>query len=298
VSTNNPADGKAYSNVLFRYVISNAVLADITSFQYYDGTTWYNMPMTQSGTDVVGYFGPPTTGFPMSAGYSATTKFRINFATAKTYSVTLKLVDLTTTPETVLTSVNYSATVYEPLTITTTSLPDGFAGTEYSQTLTATGGKGTYTWSITSGRLPDGLILNSSTGVISGTPNTAGTFNFTVKVTDGFQNLKSISITIYYESLTITTTSLPGGVVGTPYTANLTAVGGKGASYYTWSIASGSLPDGLILNPSTGVISGTPETGGTFNFTVKVTDGVTISLPKNLSIAVKLVITAQQEIMV
>ena len=293
VATNNPTNGKTYTNVLFRYVISDTVLANITSFQYYYDydSTWHDMPMTQDGSDVVGYFGP-STGFPMSAPYSATTLFRINFATAKTYSVTLKLVDLATS-ETLLTSVDYSATVYEPLTITTDSLPDGYAGTEYSQTLTATGGTGTYTWSIIDGNLPDGLTLDSSTGVISGTPNTAGTFNFTVKVDDGFQNYeKSLSITIYYESLTITTTSLPDGAVGTLYTANLTATGGRGESYYTWSIASGTLPDGLTLDPSTGVISGILGTGGTFNFTVKVADGVTISLPKDLSIAVKLVITA------
>ena len=73
----------------------------------------------------------------------------------------------------------------EPLTITTSSpLPDGWVGTAYNQTLNATGGLTPYTWSITSGSLPSGLTLNSSTGVISGTPTTTGTSDFIVQVAD------------------------------------------------------------------------------------------------------------------
>ena len=73
--------------------------------------------------------------------------------------------------------------------------------------------------------------------------------------------------------LTITTTSLPAGTVGTPYSAALTALGGTPP--YTWVILSGSLPDGLDLTPSpnNGVIAGTPTTGGTSNFTVQLTAG-------------------------
>ena len=77
-----------------------------------------------------------------------------------------------------------SVTVYEELVITTTSLPDGVVGSAYSATLQATGGNGSYTWSILSGSLPDGLSL-SSMGEISGTLTTVGTFSFTVEVTDG-----------------------------------------------------------------------------------------------------------------
>ncbi|MCK5327553.1 MAG: S8 family peptidase, partial [Candidatus Latescibacteria bacterium] len=70
------------------------------------------------------------------------------------------------------------------LEITTTSLPDGVVGEAYSTTLEAARGTTPYTWSISAGSLPDGLSL-SSTGVISGTPTTAGTvINFTAKVMD------------------------------------------------------------------------------------------------------------------
>lgn len=69
------------------------------------------------------------------------------------------------------------------ITITTTSLPDGQVGTPYDQTLTATGGKTPYTWSIESGSLPAGLSLDPSTGAITGTPTAAGSSSFAVKVT-------------------------------------------------------------------------------------------------------------------
>ncbi len=74
------------------------------------------------------------------------------------------------------------------LTITSTSpLPSGVVGIDYSQTLSATGGQPPYSWSVVAGSLPAGLALASSTGVLSGTPSAVGTINFTVQVSDGAQ---------------------------------------------------------------------------------------------------------------
>ncbi len=70
--------------------------------------------------------------------------------------------------------------------------------------------------------------------------------------------------------VTITTTSLSGGALGVSYSATLAA--GGGATPYTWSISSGSLPAGLSLNSGTGVVSGTPTAPGTYNFTARVAD--------------------------
>jgi len=75
------------------------------------------------------------------------------------------------------------------------------------------------------------------------------------------------------EALTITTVSLPDGMVGEAYSATLEATGG--ATPYTWSVSAGNLPAGLSLNPATGEISGTPTEKGIANFTVKVTDSAT-----------------------
>jgi LPXTG-motif cell wall-anchored protein len=82
---------------------------------------------------------------------------------------------------------------------------------------------------------------------------------------------------------TITTISLPNGTVGTAYSQTLTATGD---APITWSVDSGSLPNGLSLNASTGKISGTPTAAGTANFIVKATNGVSPDATKSLSITI------------
>lgn len=177
-------------------------------------------------------------------------------------------------------SANLSITVSAPpLSVTTQSLPNGTLGTTYSTTLAATGGITPYAWSISAGALPAGLTLNSSTGAITGTPtgSVTGQIKFTVKVTDAetptpATATAALSITISAAPLSVVTTSLPAGVVGSGYSATLQAAGG--VAPYTWSVTTGSLPGGLTLAASTGVISGTP-TGSSSTFTVTVTDSET-----------------------
>jgi serine protease len=162
----------------------------------------------------------------------------------------------------------------DPLSVTTTSLPGGTVGQGYSQTVSAVGGQTPYIWSLASGSLPPGLSLNASTGAITGSPTTAGTFAFTVQASDAGNPVRTdtqdFSIAVV-GVLTVTTTSLPGGTVGASYSQTLAATGGHAP--YGWGLASGTLPPGLGLDSSTGAITGTPTTAGTFAFTVQVADG-------------------------
>jgi hypothetical protein len=111
----------------------------------------------------------------------------------------------------------------------------------------------------------------SSSGVLSGKPTAAAMATFIVEVTDsqGFTSGADESITVYSSSIVrITTTSLPAGTIGPAYSATLAAT--SGTKPYTWSVYSGSLPAGLSINSTTGVISGTPTTAGTSNFFIAV----------------------------
>ena len=164
---------------------------------------------------------------------------------------------------------DFTITVSTPPSISTTSLPGGVKGTGYSQTLSASG-TAPITWAVTSGSLPGGLSLSSG-GVISGTPNAGGTFSFTVTASNsGGSASRALSISVATPP-TISTSSLPGGIIGTAYSRTLSA---SGDATITWSVTSGSLPSGLSLS-SAGVISGTPAagSGGTHTFTVTATNG-------------------------
>ena len=154
----------------------------------------------------------------------------------------------------------------------------------YSDQLTVTGGTSPFTWSVSSGSLPPGVTLGASTGLLSGTPTTAGSYAFTVKVTDssGLSSTEPVTMTIIAGAVA-EFPAPPGGWTNTVYGYTLTESGGT--SPFTWSVSSGSLPAGISLSPD-GNLSGTPTATGTSSFTVKVTDANGQSATQATSITV------------
>jgi hypothetical protein len=163
------------------------------------------------------------------------------------------------------------------ISITPTSLPDAQAGVGYSQQLTASGGTAPYSFSLTTGALPDGLALSTS-GTISGRPTAVGSFAFTVQAQDAtsgspLDGSQRLTIDVAAPAITIGPTVLNDAKVGVSYSQAL-APGGGTAPYTNFTVSVGALPAGLALS-SGGVLSGTPRDGGSFRFTVQAQDSTT-----------------------
>ncbi|MCL1878777.1 MAG: protein kinase [Defluviitaleaceae bacterium] len=152
-----------------------------------------------------------------------------------------------------------------PPTITATSLPGGIFGETYTaQTLAATGGT-PITWSIESGSLPDGLSMGTG-GIIGGRANDFGTFNFTVRAENaGGYDTRQFTITIH--ALTWGQSPFHQVSVGQPFTMPISITG---ATPSFWTLASGQLPPGVSFCMTSGTISGTPTTAGTFAFSFRI----------------------------
>jgi hypothetical protein len=159
------------------------------------------------------------------------------------------------------------------LQVVTQSLPAATELQPWSAALQATGGTSPYQWSVISGSLPSGISLNGLTGMLSGTAATAGTFVFTVRVTDSVGATAAQPLTLAVAAavppVQIVTSAVAGAVLSVPYFQHLDASGGLGT--YTWKVTGGQLPPAITLSTG-GDLSGTPTAAGTWSFTTTAYD--------------------------
>ena len=169
-----------------------------------------------------------------------------------------------------------------PGEFTNGSFPMGHVGTPYNAQLAAEGGSGNYTWEVIVGSLASGLSLNSSTGLVSGTPTNTATGSITIRCTDAdnteFSDNVQLNFVVYEDSWvpSIETTTVDNAVVDQSYYFELLVNSDISASV-DWTVESGSLPTGLSLGKSgtrNGYLYGTPTTKGTYTFTLKAANYV------------------------
>ena len=172
--------------------------------------------------------------------------------------------------------------------VTTTSLPNATNGVAYNQTLMATGGQTPYTWTNISGALPSGLTL-ATNGVISGTPTTNGTFNFTVKVTDSLFSNATQALTLTVGSppnVTLQpTNSLVTATIGNNVNLSV-SVTGTGPFSYQWQLNGTNLLNGIITTVAgNGTRGYAGDNGSPTNAELNWPDGLAVDAFGNLFFA-------------
>ncbi|NLR98027.1 autotransporter outer membrane beta-barrel domain-containing protein, partial [Rhizobium sp. P38BS-XIX] len=239
----------------------------------------YNATVTASGGTSPYSYAVTAGSLPAGLSLNASTGAIIGSPTAGgVFNFTITATDSsigTGAPFTV--SIAYSLNVAAPtMSISPPTLPSGTIAALYNETVTASGGSTPYSYAVSAGALPAGLTLNTSTGEIAGTPTAGGNFNFTITATDSstgtgapYTASRPYTLTIAAPTLSVTPSTLPGAALNVAYSQPLTASGGT--SPYSYAVTAGALPQGLTLS-SGGLLSGTPTSAGTFNFTVSATD--------------------------
>lgn len=167
---------------------------------------------------------------------------------------------------------SFTLTVAAPSIAVSAELPEAGAFVPFSGQIRVSGGSAPYRFAVTDGALPDGLSLDAESGAIAGTPRQVGEAGFMVTVTDANGFTASLPVSLAVEQVFTVTLpeALADGREAQAYGQSLGANGGTVP--YAYAVTSGALPGGLVLDPQSGVLSGTPTGPGSFAFTVTATD--------------------------
>jgi Putative Ig domain len=198
------------------------------------------------------------------------------------YSFQVSVIDASSATATAAVRVS----VVTQLAVQAIELAPGVAGLEYTPvTLSAAGGAAPYTWSLLSGKIPDGLTLDAG-GTLRGTPTQVGDYSFNAQVRDQSNQTASTLLHLsVYPPLKLTIGINPDGTVDRLYSSTpVTPSGGKGP--YKSSVSQGSLPPGLTLDPD-GTMHGIPSTSGSYPVTITVTDSLGLTATSNIIVTVK-----------
>jgi hypothetical protein len=158
-----------------------------------------------------------------------------------------------------------------PVLSTPSPLANGIVGTAIATTNFMANGTAPITYTVSGGLLPPGLTL-SNAGALTGTPTVAGTYDFTVTVSNsaGANDAAYRQTILALPVITTPPSPLAAAVGGTPLPA--LTFEASGSMPITWSVSSGALPPGTSLDPATGAYSGTPTVAGDYSFTVTATN--------------------------
>jgi hypothetical protein len=253
-------DGKYYNEASFSGVIN-----EITSWI---DNTLANINYNSSYSDSILAYGVPSPTYSISSGalpggitLNATTGLLSGLTTSSgSYSFTIKAQNLSSSI-----TQSFTGTVQSPPSWSDQALGAITQGVAYSDGVSAAG-TATIVYSIYSGSLPTGLSLNSSTGAITGNTGSTGSYSFIIRATNSWGYIEKAFSGTIYTAPAWTDSAIANMIYGQAYSD---AVAASGYPAVTYSISAGALPSGITLNSSTGAITGTSTTAGSYSFTVK-----------------------------
>lgn len=258
----------------YSITVEPAIVIDPSSLPNGEVGALYNQgtQFSASGGDDISYTfsesGTLPTGMSFNSGLA---ELQGTPSQSGTFSITITATD----SDGATGSQKYTLTIVAGPTVSPATIPGGFEGSPYSETLTGTGGSGSG-YSLSGPASEDGVTITYSggTATMSGTPTAEGSFSFTVTVTDGAGGTGSKTYTLVVSPpLTLSPATVPWAAENGPYSVTFTASGGGGAPYsyaLTWGV-NGPAPG--ITTFSKGQLTGSAEVpNGSYPFTITVTD--------------------------